>query len=251
MKVTSRSDARRLILVVSVVSLFLSLLFTYLFSPPGLTKEALIPATIVPLIVAPCASYFVANMMLRMHALNQRLEYLVQFDAMTGLLNRASFFDRFENREHSGSVLICDLDHFKAINDTHGHRAGDAVLRQIADILQKQAPAEGVAARFGGEEFVLFLPLYSAKTALDCAEAIRSAVAVNVTEFEGNLIRCTISIGLCAAEPQTPLDDAIEASDKALYLAKNSGRNRVVEAENAESNDRPNADLEHEMTETP
>lgn len=247
MKVTSRFEAWRLVVLVSIASLFLSLLFTYLLSPLGLTKEALVPATIVPLVVAPSVSYVVANMMLRLNALNQRLEYLVQFDPMTGLLNRASFFDRFEVSRHTGSILICDLDHFKTINDTYGHRAGDAVLRQIADILQKQAGPDGIAARFGGEEFVVFHPAKPAEAARGCAEAIRSAVAAHVTVFEDKRIHCTISIGLSALDPQTRLDDALEASDRALYQAKKSGRNKVVQAEGTGVPSDRNSDLEPEM----
>lgn len=247
MNVTSRSEAWRLVIAVSIASLLLSLLFTYLFSPVGLTTEALVPAILVPLLVAPSVSYVVANMMLRLNALNRRLEFLVQFDAMTGLLNRASFFNRFENLQYSGSILICDLDHFKTINDTHGHRAGDAVLRQIADILQKQTGTKGIAARFGGEEFVVFHPGPPAEAVLRCAEPIRSAVASHETLFENKRIRCTISVGVSAIGAHTTLDSALEAADKALYEAKKAGRNRVVETE---TTDRLSPGPEHTTPET-
>ncbi|MBF0481312.1 MAG: GGDEF domain-containing protein [Desulfovibrionaceae bacterium] len=159
---------------------------------------------------------------------------------LTGLNNRRSFdehiaeaVDRHSKAASPLALLMIDVDRFKAINDTHGHQAGDDVLKVIAKIVQDKAKETGAfAARYGGEELVVLIP--GAEAAAETAQALRRAVEnyeflVRQDEGPGQLIRFTVSIGVAdlAGNRQTAAD-LIRDADKAMYMAKNAGRNRVV-----------------------
>ncbi|HEX4936690.1 MAG TPA: GGDEF domain-containing protein, partial [Gemmatimonadaceae bacterium] len=168
---------------------------------------------------------------------NQRLEALATTDALTRLLNRRAFHERLTEevqRAHRyGSVvtlLLIDVDHFKQVNDTHGHLVGDAVLAQVATVMQSSLRTVDVAARYGGEEFVAILPETPLDGAIVIAERLRERVARH--EFAGAHavpLRLTISIG-AAVYPAADVhstDDLIARADAALYRAKAEGRNVV------------------------
>ncbi|WP_078119554.1 GGDEF domain-containing protein [Thiosocius teredinicola] len=161
-------------------------------------------------------------------------------DPLTSALNRRAFMARAEqelaNAERTGSrtsLMMCDIDHFKRINDNHGHPAGDHVLKELVDILRSHIRKEDLLARFGGEEFVLLLCRTEQDAAGDWAERIRSAVEQHQFVFDGKSIPVTLSMGIsCPAQAAgVPLDKMIQDADGALYRAKQAGRNRVVEAE--------------------
>jgi diguanylate cyclase (GGDEF)-like protein len=124
---------------------------------------------------------------------------------------------------------LFDIDHFKKINDTHGHLAGDGMLRQLSAAVKSKLRREDIFARIGGEEFAVILPEIDLAAARKTAEKIRSVVEKTELKFEQTVIPCTISVGVA----ELLADDAGAASvyarsDEALYAAKNSGRNRVV-----------------------
>ena len=128
------------------------------------------------------------------------------------------------------AILMMDLDNFKEVNDTHGHMAGDAVLKAVAACLSGSIRREDVAARYGGEEFALFLPERDSKGALSIAERIRSAVQqLQVPSGEGEvLLRVTISVGLASYPSDGEQHHLVlERADAALYEAKRGGKNRV------------------------
>jgi len=164
-------------------------------------------------------------------ASNRRLDELSRTDSLTGIGNRRSFdgelVSRFEHALRYGrplTLVMIDIDHFKKINDTFGHQAGDEVLQRIARVLQRTTRQSDFVARFGGEEFVVLLPETPMLEGLQVAEKIRAAVAA-----EDLPNRVTVSAGV-ATMPQPHIDspDAlIAAADAALYKAKESGRNRV------------------------
>lgn len=161
-------------------------------------------------------------------------------DALTGLNNRGEFQRQLKQEEErsrryhrSFSLLMLDIDHFKTVNDSYGHQAGDEVLRALAARLREQKRPVDHAARYGGEEFVVILPETTNEGALALAERLRAAVAdTSVLVTEGRTISVTISIGVATfpadAESGTAL---IAAADAALYAAKQGGRNRVVRYE--------------------
>jgi diguanylate cyclase (GGDEF)-like protein len=137
------------------------------------------------------------------------------------------------------SQLVClmlDIDHFKRVNDTWGHAAGDAVLREFAQRIEAQVRASDVAARFGGEEFVVLMPTTSVAAARLLAERIRTAVAAEPVQMpNGEAVTITVSIGIASAQPlpnsndlKTVGDSLLARADVALYRAKSEGRNRIA-----------------------
>jgi two-component system, cell cycle response regulator len=157
-------------------------------------------------------------------------------DGLTKLFNKRYFLERldselkFAQRHQTAlSLLLLDLDHFKKVNDTLGHLAGDSVLVTIAAQLGRAVRDEDVVARFGGEEFAIVLRAINVENAVHLAERLRRVVETTAVPFDGKELRVTVSIG-AAAFPTTPVntpDQLVEAADKALYRAKRGGRNRV------------------------
>ncbi|MGJ7550211.1 diguanylate cyclase [Pseudomonas alloputida] len=168
----------------------------------------------------------------REHLEEQRQKALI--DPLTGLPNRAAWTEQVEREmldwQESGGHLamaILDLDHFKRINDSYGHLAGDKVLKIVADQLRKRLRARDFIARFGGEEFVLLLPQTSPAAAAQVAEALRAAIEACPFHFKGERVVITTSIGLSAFRSGERGDQVLKRADAALYRAKDSGRNRV------------------------
>ena len=158
-------------------------------------------------------------------ARRHRLEAMT--DQLTGLLNRRALFDRFGKVPLVGAaVVLVDLDHFKSINDTHGHEAGDLVLREFAELVRNLVRPEDSAARIGGEEFVLLLAASSDQRARDVAERLRTAFAARMTELAGISLRATVSIGVAPVD-ERGFEVALSEADAALYRAKDLGRDRV------------------------
>lgn len=171
-------------------------------------------------------------------ALLARLEQEAMTDALTDIANRRAFdveaAQMLAWAQRSGTpvaVGIADIDHFKNINDDHGHLVGDAVLREVARRMIDAARATDFIARIGGEEFGLLFPETQVETAVVIAQRIREAIAASPIETDdGVAVRATISIGLATMAPGTSLEEALAAADCALYAAKNGGRNRVETA---------------------
>jgi diguanylate cyclase (GGDEF)-like protein len=182
---------------------------------------------------------------------NERLRHMSQTDGLTGLDNRRNLEDRIaEMFEHAKrlnepfSCVMCDLDRFKSVNDTYGHQAGDAVLKQFAKILRNEVREIDRAGRYGGEEFMLLLPGTVLDAAVTFAERVRKQVEAHTFTFEGTSIRRTTSIGVSAwPHPRIKDCDAlVRAADDALYVAKETGRNRVVRFDSDEFNEHLAAD---------
>lgn len=148
-----------------------------------------------------------------------------QTDPLTGLPNRRGFDARVPERA-PGAILFLDLDHFKKVNDTYGHAIGDDVLCQAARVVSAELRRDDVVARFGGEEFVIWLPAPGPGPAWQTGERLRRAVAETVRAADRPV---TASIGLALADAGAPRETVIARADAALYAAKNGGRNRVVE----------------------
>jgi two-component system cell cycle response regulator len=167
---------------------------------------------------------------------NARLEALAHTDALTMALNRralmsrlAAEVDRARRYESVVTILMIDLDHFKAVNDTYGHQTGDHVLRDVAQLLQHEVRSVDIVARYGGEEFVVVLPETVTDGAVAFAERIRERIETRMFETNGHSLLLTTSIGVATfPSPRVAsMDDLIARADEALYRAKADGRNRV------------------------
>ena len=165
-----------------------------------------------------------------------RMVQMATTDGMTGLTNHRTFKERgaeaLARANRSGrplSLIITDIDHFKAVNDTHGHAVGDAVIKGVSGLLQSSARDVDIVARYGGEEFAILLEDCDGEAAAQIAERIR--VAIKETSFDGaeGPFGITLSLGVCEYETGT-LSELVEESDKALYEAKRGGRDQVVRA---------------------
>ena len=140
--------------------------------------------------------------------------------------------DRSQRESTPLSIIMVDLDHFKIVNDTYGHQAGDAVLKQISLILQRSIRSYDWAGRYGGEEFLLILPGSSFTGARLRAEQMRQAIQAAEIVHEDHVVRISASFGVASGFP-TATDAMIRVADSALYRAKNNGRNCVVAQEMA------------------
>ncbi|HSJ13053.1 MAG TPA: GGDEF domain-containing protein [Longimicrobiales bacterium] len=170
-----------------------------------------------------------------------RLRERADHDALTGLRNRRAFEaaflaerQRFERYGHPIALLILDIDHFKAINDEHGHEAGDEVLRATAALLRTAVRDVDIPARFGGEEFVVLLPETPLAAARDVAERVRATVAAKPVIAAGHEVAVRVSVGVSACpEIVAAAGELLGSADTALYEAKRGGRNQVVTAATA------------------
>ena len=170
----------------------------------------------------------------------KKLADLAATDPLTGLSNRRNLLSlaeqvlaHAERTGHSTALVLADIDHFKAINDQHGHEAGDQVLVHIGTLLSETCRAQDIVARWGGEEFLLLLPATDAAAALALAERIRSVVTAQPlsTHKQETPINATLSLGVTVVQTNEPLASAIARADGALYRSKEQGRNRVTTAE--------------------
>ncbi|AHK00935.1 MULTISPECIES: GGDEF domain-containing response regulator [Rhizobium/Agrobacterium group] len=165
----------------------------------------------------------------------KRLRELAERDHLTGLPNRRSFFERtralmdvINDNDENGAVAILDIDHFKKINDTLGHDAGDRALKKLAELLHDMCHEQRhIPARLGGEEFAVFLRGLNAHAAYQFCEELRGAVEKNGRQLSGSSLALTISLGVVEIEKGEPFDNQLNAADQLLYLAKANGRNRV------------------------
>ena len=186
---------------------------------------------LVPLALPPV-------LVLQRGVLYAQLHAASRTDAKTGLLNAAAWerdaeaaLAALRRRRLPVSVLLVDIDHFKAVNDVHGHLVGDDVLCGVASALRGQLRDGDLLCRFGGEEFAALLPGMDGVEAAQAAERLRAAVAAVVTPVEGAVVQVTVSLGVStadlAADPSPGLTSLLVAADGALYAAKGQGRDRV------------------------
>jgi diguanylate cyclase (GGDEF)-like protein len=167
------------------------------------------------------------------------LKSLMTRDGFTGLLNHVHFNEalaaeltRVRRGKHKASYAILDLDHFKSINDTYGHAAGDQVIKTIARMLQQHLRRSDIIGRCGGEEFGILLPECDVEKARGILEKILVAFSGTTFVFNTIKVNATFSAGLVQIHPKNDLDRLIRAADAALYQAKHEGRNRIILAEN-------------------
>lgn len=197
-----------------------------------------VPA-IIESLIAMQILFFSVLMLVNEH-LNAELRRLAQMDPLTDVFNRRAFLNLLDKavslaqrRQTVVPLLLIDLDHFKAINDTHGHVQGDLALRHFVGIAQSIIRREDVLGRLGGEEFAIFLPETDLAEAVEVAERLRTAVAQSAVALNGVAASFTVSIGVATCQHRDALEAAIQQADEAMYQAKAQGRNRVAQAPTA------------------
>ncbi len=169
---------------------------------------------------------------------NARLYERATIDQMTGLKNHAYFQsklreerDKAKKRNSTLAILFTDVDHFKKFNDTHGHQAGDLVLKAVANVINRSIRKSDIAARYGGEEFCVIMPGSNQKSAMEAAERIRSGIEKIKLEYQNKKLEITTSVGVAFFDANVDAKKnslLIERADKALYVCKKSGRNKVI-----------------------
>ncbi|MFH2015454.1 MAG: sensor domain-containing diguanylate cyclase [Pseudomonadota bacterium] len=174
----------------------------------------------------------------------EQAEELASRDSLTGLYNHRTFYALLEEEtvrtlrfNRPVSLLMLDIDYFKAVNDTYGHQAGDVILRSLSDLLVKQARAVDRVCRYGGEEFMVILPETDAVVAMQIAERLRAEVERQLIDVgAGRTVTITVSVGVATYPQQADsVKEVVKAADLALYAAKQAGRNRVSRYAAAES----------------
>ena len=172
----------------------------------------------------------------QLQAANAQLQELSSTDRLTGLYNRGHWeanlkaaYARHQRYGHALSLVMLDIDHFKRVNDTYGHQAGDKVIEQVARLLLEHARDSDVVGRYGGEEFGVVLSDTDSSGALTFAERMRHSVEALEVVYNDQTIRFTISLGVAdLSQPSNDHADLIARADQALYTSKKTGRNRVT-----------------------
>lgn len=173
---------------------------------------------------------------LQAESLTDELKVISRVDGLTGLYNRRYWQERFDREyklsqrnQSQHTLLILDIDHFKAVNDTYGHQTGDEVIKHLAGLVAMAIRETDIAGRYGGEEFVVLLPDTNQKNGMMVAERIRQSVMSTAVEHEEQTLNYTCSVGVAQIDKSfQKASEWIEAADQALYEAKKTGRNKVV-----------------------
>ena len=195
-------------------------------------------ASLIIAVVAPTVVGVLAANVLHIEKIRYELEQQAHADPLTGLLNRRAFCDvlarehrRAERTKSQCAIIMIDIDHFKHINDLHGHAAGDLVLQSIAKALNNGLrPAMDYVARWGGEEFVALLTHTDLDGAMTAAERLRQTIESLDPSIGKVRLGITASFGVTELLCGMEFDDALDHADRCLYAAKESGRNRVISA---------------------
>lgn len=165
----------------------------------------------------------------------EKLAELAHYDALTKLVNRryateliAQQLKQARRTQQATSIAVIDIDHFKQINDRHGHDCGDDVLRKVSGLLRRSVREQDIVARWGGEEFLIVLPATDLTGAHIIAESVRHQISISPVTCDDKIISVTASIGIAEIGIGESFRDSFVRADKSLYLAKQSGRNRVL-----------------------
>ena len=157
----------------------------------------------------------------------ERISDLIRYDSLTGALTRSHFLDQVRRERSDGCLMIVDIDHFKMINDEHGHDVGDRALSMMASMLEREVGGLGLVGRLGGEEFGIFLPEALADEAIVIGEGLCAIARSERDSASEPWLHPTISIGATVREEREPIGHTLKRADRALYHAKDTGRARM------------------------
>jgi len=220
------------------VTLFILINALILFAPdnsllqssyPYAFKVRIILSLIVVTFLASAYEFLREKAFIDMQELRRTLENTAKEDPLTGLYNRRMYQEGMYGLNCTqGIVLMCDIDHFKSINDFYGHNVGDMVLVEVSKSIRNNIRKEDFAIRWGGEEFLIVLSQSSVNNGYIIGEKLRRSIEnLSLKNKEGVVVKVTISIGIAIADNTILLDKAISNADDAMYMAKSAGRNRT------------------------
>lgn len=229
MKITTTAQVWTVVAVVDTIGAIVVVCAILAFYPPEMWPFELAISLTLTFGIATPITYFMAQQLRKIAALSDELQRLVNRDRLTDAATRDFFFVRMaEAPDAYGISLMVDIDHFKRVNDTYGHFAGDEVIKRVASILRGTVRSDDIVARFGGEEFVVFLYDRNPETGFKVAERMRAAIEAKTISFEDITVNVTVSIGGSLKQACDDIENSIQEADEALYRAKNEGRNRTV-----------------------
>lgn len=224
--------------LVAVITTILLLTIGYEIFDIKIRQSEWIMGAVAPLLVAPAFTWMLFRLLKDLDALEKDMRSLATYDYLTNLLTRRAFFEKandlveLSNREHKEiCLLMVDLDHFKKINDTFGHAAGDDMLIAFGKMVNSIKRKTDLVCRFGGEEFSFLLWGMNSSDAMNYADNLHYRLKETKIQNNGNTIQCTISVGVAGrnnSNKDIGLSELVRQADKALYSAKKEGRNRTV-----------------------
>lgn len=226
-----RPIATRPVLYPTLMSVFVvaaNYAFSVIFVGLDYLQTYIVPETLVPILLAVPVAVIAARQRRRIYRLNCTLQDMVDHDGLTQLKSRQYLLNNVKVAAQENTVvMMIDVDHFKALNDTHGHQTGDRALQHMARIFADCCRAGDVISRYGGEEFVIVLKESDLSAAALIAKRIRKTLANRPLETSSGSIVLTVSIGISVLRDNDDMTEALVRADTAMYLAKKKGRDRV------------------------
>ena len=211
-------DVRAFSVTLTTLVMIGTLGLQYLLIEPDIAVQIRWPGMLISFILAAPVSYFMGLRMYEIHRLSVDVKHAAKHDGLTGLLNRHAFVEQVkEMTQHPGVLIMADIDHFKRFNDQYGHATGDLVLKKVAQIFLSFCRADDLAARFGGEEFMIFLPDTSLEDGLAVAERLRKRLGRDPISHEGQSLPITASFGVAVLDQTIQIEEVIDRADSALY----------------------------------
>ena len=236
---TRRSVLRRSLIMavrIAIIAYTMNVLAHLVLYATGLLPYGLLPALVlatcltppVSFIVASIAYYVVGMAVFELSVSHREFERISRTDALSGLLNRRAFMDAYDKAASRSALILFDIDRFKTVNDLLGHAAGDAVIVAVAEDLAAAFADGHIVSRFGGEEFAVLVIGLAAGEVRARAERARSIIGSRPLSLSGTAGTITVSAGIADCRDHPEFSTLFSAADRALYLAKASGRDRVM-----------------------
>jgi len=230
-----------LVLILAIMAVFVFVTNSFVspqYQAAAVDNAIFMDAVVVGIFFTWCVNVYraqAASNGIKLEEERKKSELQATIDVLTGLHNRRYFIEHASIRlqecarfKRESALILFDIDKFKSVNDTYGHAAGDAIICAVAEATSKQLRPYDLFARYGGEEYIVFLPETGADTAQRVAERLRKAVENQITHFQSVALNCTISLGVAVSGGKpAELNELINAADSALYRAKEGGRNKV------------------------
>jgi diguanylate cyclase (GGDEF)-like protein len=231
--ITTAADLARYVVVVTAISLAVALAIDVVsqlmfFTEWSVVLRSWALTVFAVLVIAVPASLIFGRAQRELQQSKRALEVLSRTDSLTGLPNRRALMEASESPVAQTMVLvIADVDRFKMVNDTHGHRVGDAVLQTVGRIMASHLAQFGLVGRLGGEEFALISSTASVAVIVRALDELLGIIAKTPIVVPGDAVRVTMSVGVAVRYPEEPFERLYSEADEALYLAKRGGRNRI------------------------